>query len=404
MQLNNIIGILLIIIVSCLALYMHNKPKLKIFAFSVWVVVAIIASMLFPGIFGTWAGIDLAILITPLIQVIMFGMGTTLSGKDFLFTLKHPWPVLVGICLQFLVMPLTAALLAHICNFPPEIAAGIVLIGSCPGGVASNLMVYLAKGNIALSVTMTSCSTLISPIMTPLAMKLLAGQYVPIDFVSMMMSIINMIIAPVIAGLIAHKILYPKSCRMNNNSNLFKILISSLIIAIISYIIPSSCLWIFSSIKGGIIIGSILITVVSLSKITANIRNNKSNWVDKALPLVSMSGICFIIAIITARSSEQLISAGLALIGVAVILNAVGYFAGYSISKALKLPEADCRAVAFEVGMQNGGMASGLAMNVLKSASAALAPAIFGPWMNISGSFLATWWSSKDKNNNKLTN
>ena len=116
---------------------------------------------------------------------------------------------------------------------------------------------------------------------------------------------------------------------------------------------------------------------------------------DKTLPLVSMVGICTIIAIITARSAEKLMAVGPYLIGAAVIHNFVGYICGYWGARAARLDECSCRTVAFEVGLQNGGMASGLAMNVLGSASAALGPAIFGPWMNISGSTLATWWHRK---------
>jgi BASS family bile acid:Na+ symporter len=113
------------------------------------------------------------------------------------------------------------------------------------------------------------------------------------------------------------------------------------------------------------------------------------------LPLVSMSGICFIIAIITAQSREKLLTVGPALIAAAILHNTVGYVAGYWCGRAARLSETDCRTVAIEVGLQNGGMASGLAIHTLKSASAALAPAIFGPWMNISGSMLASWWSRK---------
>jgi BASS family bile acid:Na+ symporter len=113
---------------------------------------------------------------------------------------------------------------------------------------------------------------------------------------------------------------------------------------------------------------------------------------DRVLPLVSMTGICLIIAIITARSRERLLSVGAALIVAAMLHNAIGYLFGYWLARAVRLDEITCRTIALEVGMQNGGMASGLAMGVLKSADAALAPAIFGPWMNISGSILASWW------------
>ena len=113
---------------------------------------------------------------------------------------------------------------------------------------------------------------------------------------------------------------------------------------------------------------------------------------DKTLPLVSMAGICFIIAIIAARSRDRLLAVGPALLIAAMLHNAIGYVLGYWLARAARLDESACRTVAVEVGMQNGGMATGLAMSVLKSADAALAPAIFGTWMNISGSVLASWW------------
>jgi BASS family bile acid:Na+ symporter len=144
------------------------------------------------------------------------------------------------------------------------------------------------------------------------------------------------------------------------------------------------------------LIGAALIGVVCLAKLIVNVwLEGPRDWMDAALPVVSMVGICTIIAIITARSAEKLLTVGLALISVAVLHNAIGYVVGYWASRAVRLDERSCRTVAFEVGMQNGGMASALAMNVLESASAALAPAIFGPWMNVSGSVLATWWHRK---------
>jgi BASS family bile acid:Na+ symporter len=111
--------------------------------------------------------------------------------------------------------------------------------------------------------------------------------------------------------------------------------------------------------------------------------------------MVSMAGICVIIAIITARSQQKLLTVGPMLICAAIVHNALGYLLGYWGARALRLDEISCRTVAVEVGMQNGGMASGLAMGVLRSADAALAPAIFGPWMNISGSVLASFWKRR---------
>lgn len=386
---------LLILFLSCLALWLMGQRKLKQYAFTIWVFAAVAASMVYPSTFDKWFGMDLAILIVPLIQIIMFGMGTTLNVHDFERVFRMPGPVFIGIFLQFLIMPSLAVGLVYLFGFEPEIAAGIVLIGSCPGGVASNLMVYLAKGNVALSVTMTSCSTLLSPVMTPLLMKVLAGRMVPINFVEMMFSILNMIIVPILAGLLANYILYGKGGWVRSRAWLLGMATTGILLAVLSISLDPSSLGPFSAVKGGIVIGFALVGIVALTKFVVGIFNGPSDWMDRVLPVVSMVGIVYIIAIITARSSDKLMSVGLLLVGTSVLHNLTGYLLGYWSSRLFRLREKDCRTVAFEVGMQNGGMASGLAMSVLKSPLAALAPAIFGPWMNVSGSVLATWWGGR---------
>jgi len=393
------VGPALIVMFASLALYFMGHPFFKSFAFTVWVFAFVTASMVYPAAFMTWFGVDLKILIVPLIQIIMFGMGTTLSVADFGRVFKMPWPVLVGFVLQFSVMPLTGLALARAFGFESEIAAGVVLIGSCPGGVASNLMTYLAGGNVALSVTMTSCSTLVSPVMTPFLMDKLAGQFIEINFLGMMFGIINMIIVPIVAGLIANRILYSRHKAFDRSSILALIGIVTIVLAAaIGFLAPSAVFTYgeASLSKDGFVVGLLLIGVVALAKLVISVwLKGPENWMDKALPIVSMAGICYIIAIITARSRDDLITVGVYLIGAAIIHNFIGYILGYWFARAARLDESSCRTVAFEVGMQNGGMASGLAMNVLKSAPAALAPAIFGPWMNVSGSVLATWWHRK---------
>lgn len=145
-----------------------------------------------------------------------------------------------------------------------------------------------------------------------------------------------------------------------------------------------------------------LVGIVALSKLIVSIvLKGQKNWMDKALPLVSISGICLIIAIITARSRNELLTVGLTLLLAVMLHNGIGYLLGYWAARVFKLDETSCRTISIEVGMQNGGMATGLAMEVLKSTSAALAPAIFGPWMNISGSVLANWWRRKPIQNPK---
>ncbi|TKJ36147.1 MAG: bile acid:sodium symporter [Planctomycetes bacterium B3_Pla] len=392
-------GPMLIVMFGSLALYFMSHSFLKSFAFTVWVFAFVSASMVYPGAFMTWLGVDLKILIVPLIQIIMFGMGTTLSVADFGRVFKMPWPVLVGFVLQFSVMPLTGLVLARAFGFEAEIAAGVVLIGSCPGGVASNLMTYLAGGNVALSVTMTSCSTLVSPLMTPFLMDKLAGQFIEIEFLKMMFGIINMIIVPIVAGLIANRILYSRHKAFSQGRVLALIGVASILLAAGVGLFAPAAVFTYGDAslqKDGFVVGLSLIGVVALAKLVIGVwLKGPEHWMDKALPIVSMTGICYIIAIITARSRDDLMTVGVYLIAAAIIHNFVGYILGYWFARAARLDESSCRTVAFEVGMQNGGMASGLAMNVLKSAPAALAPAIFGPWMNVSGSVMATWWHRK---------
>ena len=395
---DHLVGISLVLAFASIALYVTLHRVLKSFAFTVWVIVFVTASLFYPSAFDTWFGVDLGIFIVPLIQIIMFGMGTTLNVGDFTRVVKLPWPVLIGLVLQFSVMPFAGLGIATFFGFEPEVAAGVILIGSCPGGVASNLMTFIAGGNVALSVTMTSCSTLASPVMTPFLMKTLAGKLVPIDFVAMMLSILNMIIVPIIAGLVANKILYSNKKVYHSAIPLFIMALACIVLAFLFGFIPGQTYGSLAAIKSGLVLGFALIGIVALAKLIISILlNGPENWMDKALPLVSMAGICYIIAIITARSSEKLLSVGLLLILAAVIHNFIGYILGYWIARMVKLEESSCRTIAFEVGMQNGGMASGLAMTVLNSANAALGPAIFGPWMNISGSVLANYWQKNKK-------
>ncbi|MBN1507637.1 MAG: bile acid:sodium symporter family protein [Sedimentisphaerales bacterium] len=375
------------------ALFCMGHAFLKSYAFTIWVFAFVAASMFYPWMFMTWAAYDLGKLIVPLIQIIMFGMGTTLSMMDFARVVKIPWPVFIGFFLQFTVMPLVGFSLAWIIGFEPQIAAGMVLIGSCPGGVASNVMTYLAGGDVALSVTMTSCSTLASPVMTPFWMKVLAGRLVPVNFFEMMFSIINMIIVPLAAGFVANRILYGRRETLRRAGPLAAIGVIAVVLAL--------CMRQFGPSlgqlgKGGLVVGLLLIGAVALAKLVISVwLKRPGNWMDRALPIVSMVSICFIIAIITARSRNDLLTVGPLLIVAAVAHNLTGYLLGYWLARAARLKESACRTVAIEVGMQNGGMGSALAMRVLHSPATALAPAIFGPWMNVSGSVLASWWRKK---------
>lgn len=376
-----------------MALLFMSVPAIKGFAFSVWVFASVAAAMYYPPLFGTWFGYDLKIFIVPLIQIIMFGMGTTLTVDDFVRVFKMPLPILLGILLQFGAKPAIALFTAKLFGFTGEIAAGVVLIGSVPGGVASNLMTYLASGDVALSVTMTSFSTLVSPFATPFAMQKFGGQFITINFISMMLSILNMVIVPVVAGLIANRILYSKEKWANRANTIGMIGTVSLIVFLLAVFGKGLFIGFTAQLRTGILLAGILMAATSYAKLIVSIMmNGPENWMDKVLPMVSMWGIVLIIAIITARSAADLVSVGAALIVCSLIQISCGYILGYWLSKALRMKEKTARTVSIEVGLQNGGLASALAINVLQSAQAALASAIYGPLMNITGSILATWW------------
>lgn len=321
-------GWLLVLCFVFFALSLQLVEKLKGFSFTIWIFAAVAASLFYPHLFTEIEGFQLKLLMVPLLQIIMFGMGTTMSLKDFAGVIKMPKGVLIGVVCQFSIMPIIGVSLANLFGFPAEIAAGIVLVGSSPSGLASNVMSFIAKANLALSVTLTAVATLLAPIMTPLLMKLLAGQYVPIDFIGMMWSILKMVIFPIILGLVVNHFA-------------------------------------------------------------------KGKWLEIVMPKVSMVGIAVIITIITAAGRDSLLEIGMLLILACLIHNLVGYFLGYWACRLLKMDEKSCRTIALEVGLQNSGMASGLALEMGKVATVGLAPAVFGPMMNITGSSLATWWRGK---------
>ena len=143
--------------------------------------------------------------INPLLGVIMFGMGLTLSPKDFQIVLSRPKDILIGCLAQFTIMPLLAWLLTQAFSLPKELALGVILVGCCPGGTASNVITYLAKGDLALSVGMTACSTLLAPLLTPLLVLLMAGTMVEVDTLGMLLSIVYVVIAPIIVGLLCQR-------------------------------------------------------------------------------------------------------------------------------------------------------------------------------------------------------
>ncbi len=319
-----------------LGLGISGNKSLNTYVFTILIFAGVSLSLYYPQYFTHVGDFKLTILIIPLIQIIMFGMGTSMSIQDFGAIIKSPKGVLIGVSAQLGIMPIMGYALAKMSGFPPEIAAGIVLIGCSPSGVASNVMAYLAKANLALSITITTIATLLAPFVTPVLMDLLAGEFIEIDVLQMMWSIIKMIILPIGAGLLFNKLL-----------------------------------------------------------------GSRIQILNRAMPLVSMLSIGLIIVVITAAGRDSLLDIGGILMLIVLVHNVFGYLLGYWYAKLFRLSEQDARTIALEVGMQNGGLASGIANSLGKISTMGLAPAVFGPLMNITGSVLASHWQKKPPKDHK---
>lgn len=227
-------GPFLILFFLFLGIGFQGVEKLKGFSFSVFIFGVVTLAMFFPQYFQEYKGYSYSNLITPLIQILMFGMGTSMSVKDFAGVIKTPKSIFIGVSAQFLIMPLIGFTLANLSGLSPEIAAGIILIGCSPSGMASNVMTYLAKANLALSITLTSVSTLLAPLMTPLLMKLLAGEFIEIDLWKMMWDIFKMIIIPIGVGLLFNKLFKGKSSWLDKAMPILSMLAIALIILFIT--------------------------------------------------------------------------------------------------------------------------------------------------------------------------
>ena len=293
------------------------------------VLIVAAVSLLVPASFlwiDTWA-------INPMLGVIMFGMGLTLSPHDFHVVLSRPKDILIGCLAQFTVMPLLAWGLTWTFSLPKELALGVMLVGCCPGGTASNVITYLAKGDLALSVGMTATSTLLAPVLTPLLIWLLAGTMVDVDTLGMLQSIVYVVIAPIIVGLLCQRFLPQATQR----------------------IVPY-------------------------------------------LPAFSSIVIALAVGVIVSHNADRLLVGGLIVILVVMLHNLLGLSTGFLIGRLLHLPKPKCVALSIEVGMQNSGLASSLA--VLHFAAyplAAIPGAIFSVWHNISGALAAKLYQCGEK-------
>ncbi len=288
-------------------------------------VIAIAAIALFEPWTFKWA----APKVTILLGVVMFGMGMTLRIRDFKLVFQRPRDVFIGALAQFTIMPALAWLLAKGFGLPPELAAGVILVGTCPGGTSSNVMTYLARGDVALSVSMTMTTTILAPVVTPLLTWWLAGEWVEISLSAMMLSIVQVVILPIVLGIIIN--------------TFFEATVQK---------------------------------VVTL------------------LPLISVTAIVLIVGGVVSVSSQRIMETGLLIMLVVMCHNLLGYGIGFLLAKLLHMNMAKVKAISIEVGMQNSGLATSLAM-LHFGATAAIPGAIFSVWHNISGSLAANYLASR---------
>lgn len=294
--------------------------------FALWVVLFAGIAMLAPDAF-VW----LKAYITWMLGIIMFGMGMTMTLNDFKGVLQSPKAVCIGVLAQFIVMPSLAYLLCKLFQLPPEIAVGVILVGCCPGGTASNVITYMAKGNTALSVACTSVSTLLAPILTPAIFYLLASQWLQIDAASMFSSILQVVLLPIVLGLVARSILKQK---VEHYIQVMPLISVFAIVAIVAAIIAGSKAAILQS-------GALILAVVVLH-----------------------NGLGYLL----------------------------GFWAGRFFQ--LSYTDCKAVAVEVGMQNSGLGVALA-AVHFAASPVTAVPSAIFSLWHNISGPALATYWASK---------
>jgi BASS family bile acid:Na+ symporter len=292
--------------------------------FPLWAVIVAVAAYLAPGWFR-----PLLPYVTSLLTVVMFGLGITLTIGDFRRVIVQPGPVIAGVLVHYLVMPLAAWLIARGLNMQPELTTGMILVGSVASGTGSTLMVFLAGGDVALSITIAAISTLVGIVATPLLTRFYVDATVPVDVGGMLLSIVQIVALPVAAGLL-------------------------------------------------------------LNQFAARFVRR----VEPVLPFVSIVAILAIIGAVVAGSQASIASVGPIVLVAVVLHNGIGLLGGYWGGKLLGFEENVCRTLAFEVGMQNSGLAATLG-KIYFSPLAALPGALFSVWHNLSGSILAGYWSGR---------
>jgi len=300
--------------------------------FPLWIILGCLWAWFQPAAW-TW----FAPYIAPGLGLIMLGMGLTLRFADFAEVAKTPKHVVIGVAAQFLIMPLAAWGIASLFHLEKGLAIGLILVGCCPGGTASNVICYLARANVALSVLLTMCSTLVAIVATPLLTRWLAGAWLPVDAAALFRSMIAVVLLPLIFGITVN-------------------------------------------------------TLLGRMKRPERIRQ----WVDAGGPVLSVAMIVLIVGCIVAQKKAEIANAALPLFGSVFLLHFLGFALGYVLARLAGCRESLRRTISIEVGMQNSGLAAALATKHFPLLALAPVPAaISAVYHCLIGSVLAGWWRSR---------
>ena len=400
---SNVTGICLILMCIALSYGVQAFAATKGLMLTMWILASVCVAMFFPQYFINWGSeakpfILEKKLMTPLLQIIMFGMGAQMSLNDFAGVMKRPGTVAIGVIGRYAIGPLLAlALVAVFGNIIPVddpaarglIIGGIFLVAVLPCGLASNVMNLLAGNNLALGVTIGATTTIIAPFAVPFLMQLFASDYVPnLNTLGMMFNIFKMVIFPIIAGFVFN--------LFNKNIDTVKTKIiqmsSFFVIILLAGILGKAANASFCYFSQTAIFTSIFIIAPAVVGYLLYLQfKGDQALIKKVLGKMSQIGIVSIVLVITAAGQSILVKAGGILVLLVILHNIFGYGLGYLLGKVCGLNEIDSRTMAFEVGMPNAGLGSGLAP-AIGPAAIGLASAIYGPVMNIFGSTLASIW------------
>ena len=388
----------LVMLTAGFALGAGYWPILRSYQFTLWIIAGFVAAMTWSMDLIVWGGFNITHkwIVFLVIQATMFSMGTKLTIQDFIDVAKMPWAVFIGTFCHFVIMPLLGLTITLLFDFPPEVAVGILLIGACPSGLSSTVMVYIANANLALAVSIAAVSTLAATVMTPLWVNLLAGSMIDIQLTAMVMDVVKIVLIPIGAAILHD---YLKTYAGVRGRRTVQLLAGICALWLI-YMSSGGWDYLFDNASADVQMYAVVLNFVTGGIVWALFYNwlySRVEGILKIMPTISMIGIIFFTTTAAAAGRDNLLQVGFLLCFAMLLHNLGGFLIGYLMSRWIfRMDEQSSRTVAFEVGLQNGGMASGLAAAMGKLATVGLASAVMTPLGNVSGSLLANYWRKKD--------